>query len=236
MELNNPVARLYDLLTSLKKQAQPRVKLREVWAGYFGLDRNDTASLLTAGADVIYLIRDARTTAARLEHPANEKPFSPIEKVFASANLDIDAKQFADRIGDRTMGQLEIIAAHVDSVAREPLIERDTLDEWLVRIEELMDEVPQADFEQQLKVALLDALDEMRSAIKMYRARGAKGLAVAMTRVVGVYGVHGINPDKEPDDSVLARCWMLAKEVAQAVQVLEAGRAIGATIAGLLPA
>jgi hypothetical protein len=158
---NNPAGRLHRILAAARAKP-PNFKTRQVWAQVLEIDEKDTAALLGAIADIIYLVRDAKAavqSVGDLNSDVYLKSFKPIEGALARATLEIRWDQFSKHIDESTMARLEVVADILSKQRPEPMPNSDDLAEVSHRIDELFDITVAASLPQQLKSAIQENLD-----------------------------------------------------------------------------
>lgn len=210
--LNNPAGRLHDLLTQAVRQSEQQ-NTRQAWAAVFGVDPTDTGAILQSLAALIEQIAVGKEEVLKLadaNHDLFLEPFLELEKSFTQVNLEASWKGFKSRIGSETLVKLRYCADKLGEVRAEEVLEKDQLAELRHMVEELIDEVAEAELPSQLKLLLLRNLETARMALLQYRIRGLDGLRTAADLNLGAVFRECVQGQPESARGVMNKVWTFA--------------------------
>lgn len=198
---DNPAGRLYLILEAAQSSAKSEMPQREVWARVFEVDPADTTSLLAAYLNVINLARTAKEAVRQLhdiDQAIYQNPFERLEHGFTVNSFNHQWNNFAKYLDAATMTALSFCSDTLSNRVGETIITEENLADLQEAVESLLEKVLTADdMAEELKLFLVERLEDIRRAILTYRIWGAAGLKEALERTVGAMYIY---PDFVPDD------------------------------------
>lgn len=189
---NNPAGRLHDLLSAARHQ-NPRENARKAWAAVFGIEPDDTGTLLKMLADLIDLAHETKVSIQRLDdvnHQLHLKPFKKIEALLSQLNLEASWESSMNYLDEPTLYGLQFSADRLSRASGFTQIGNDDILSLRKQIEELVNSVVDSSLPQELKLLLLRNLEAIRHALLAYRVRGIEGLQEEVERSVGSILLH----------------------------------------------
>jgi hypothetical protein len=184
---NNPAGRLHDLLERARVQSG-KTSTREAWAAVFEVSSKDTGTLLKMLADLIDLSHETKAAIQRLtdvDHEIYLRPFKKIETVFAHINFEAAWDSQKGQLDDQTLYGLTFAADKLKRASGYTKIEEDELSSLRAALEEVLNDVVNADLPQALKQLFVRNIEALRHALLAYKIRGIEGLEEEIERVVG---------------------------------------------------
>lgn len=206
---NNPAGRLYDLLEAAR-QYPSEEKTKTVWANVLGVPENDTATLLKMIADVIDLVRKAKSSIVRLtdiDHKLYLKPFENIESLLCHLNFESHWENWRNHLDDFTLYGLQFGADRLARASEVTPIKDDQLDALRTELDNLIDHVLESHLPPDLKKLFLRNLEALRQAWCTYRIRGIEGLELELERSCGTILLHKDLIRSSPANSAERRAW-----------------------------
>ncbi len=203
---NNPVGRLYNLLSQARQQSINQTS-RNAWAAMFQVPATDTGNILQLTAQMIVLLKEAKEAVGQLKgvNPSlYTKHFARIEQAFATYNLEAGWTSFTNYLDEPTMQALELAADLVSHQHPEPLIDQKQLAELLAEVNNLLENVLNSDVDVNLKNVFTECLEKIRRAVVEYRLRGASGLRDALDNSVIILARHKDIVEREAKGNPIA--------------------------------
>ena len=185
---NNPAGRLYQILTEVTKQRNDGEPMQRVWARIFGLDENNTEEIFRAYVELLRLLKSARESVERLpdiDPDLYVKPFEQLERAFTVSSITTNLRSFKQYLTEGTMTALQFCAHTLGKVLNETEVPKETLRKLREQVEALISEVLSADLQYEIRVFLVERLEEIRRAIIYYRINGTRGLQRALETTIG---------------------------------------------------
>jgi hypothetical protein len=185
---NNPAGRLLDLLNQANGVRLESV--RQVWCAVFGIDTNDTPSLLRRLATLRELPEQAAAAVRSLPNEDHEHLLtwrSRVEGVLHGATSHVDGnwRAAARALDEVAMYSLDSCARKLARVRPEAVLPEGTVAELHRSIRDLLAAILKADLEPQVRDFLLEQLRAADEALQEYRIRGVRGLREALDRMAG---------------------------------------------------
>ena len=185
---DNPVGRLYKILTSAKELARKSPSnnpptMRFIWANLFEVDSKDTGHILEVYLELLKLVRTSKEAIREIPTLNNEvtmKHFDRLELAFSTNSFEHQWANFDQFLDPATMTALEIFADTLSNLAGEKLIDKGEIEKLLNEVETLLRSVREDDIPNELKIFLVEKLEEIRLALIYYRINGADGLSRAL--------------------------------------------------------
>jgi hypothetical protein len=206
---NNPAGRLYDLLDAARQYPSDE-KTKTVWASVLGVPENDTATLLKMLADVIDLVRKAKSSIVRLsdiDHKLYLKPFENIETLLCHLNFETHWENWRNRLDDFTLYGLQFGADRLARSSDATPIKDDQLEALRTELDDLISHVLESHLPPDLKKLFLRNLEALRQAWATYRIRGLEGFEQELERSCGSILLHKDQIRSSPANSAERKLW-----------------------------
>jgi hypothetical protein len=199
--VNNPAGRLYLLLADIRSQPNDTT-LQRAWAHALNIDEYDVSNLIVLIAEVVRLVEEVkgRIGNQNVDQSLYLKPFVKIQRVFTLSfgHQMTNAKEFLD---DATMTGLEYCSELLARTTVEEAINADVLTELQADVDILIEKMLVANLPEDLKLLLLDCLQQIRQAILSYRIHGAKGIEAAIKTTIGSVHYYTMHAQEQPTEN-----------------------------------
>lgn len=183
----NPAKRLHTLLIAGKKMPRNQSMIA-AWANVLGLPSTEITVVFVGLAEMQNLVSEVESCIRRIpgeNHALYLRSMPQIRSVLAVPNLEQSWSVFLERLPDTALADLDFCADLISKHVQEHEVADDEL-RWISdQVSELSEKVLQSSMPKALRIALLDLLESMRSAVATYRVRGAKGLRKALAVSIG---------------------------------------------------
>ena len=206
---NNPAGRLYDLLDAARQYPSDE-KTKTVWANVLGVPENDNATLLKMMADLIELVRKAKSSIVRLsdiDHKLYLKPFENIESLLCNLNFETHWENWRNSLDERTLYGLQFGADRLARSSETSAIKDDQLETLRTELDDLISHVLESHLPPELKKLFLRNLEALRQAWSTYRIRGLEGLEYELERSCGSILLHKEQIRSSPANSAERKLW-----------------------------
>ena len=237
---NNPAGRLYDILREAKKQ-QASQQTRKVFADLFDVDATDTNQILLIWADLIKLSSEAKkalTNIENIDHSIYLKPFTKLENVLSSINLNQKWENYSNNIDENTMYGLQFCSDTLGRSIGQTSIENEKINEIQKEIEELSEKIIKKNIPPKLKDLILNNLENIRRALIVYRINGIDGLEREFERTIGSLVLHHSEINnieaEEQDKNPVTDVFELMEKIHKVISIAKSTKELAAPIFALL--
>ena len=189
---SNPAGRLYKILMAARKY-QDDTKIRKVWSETLNCSESDDAEISLRVIEVYQLSHEVQRLIKlipELNHDLYLESFSKIDSAIFPLNLQSRWGDKKKSLGEGLMTSLKFCAEELGKHYSEESISDDDLKEVTQMVTELFDVVSSSDIDPTLRMALLEEIERIRSAIAVYRIRGARGVKEALQSLLGAVIVN----------------------------------------------
>jgi len=172
---NNPAGRLYQILSEVTKQRNENEPMQRVWARIFGLEESNAEGIFRAYVELLRLLKTAREAVEQLpdiDPNLYVKPFEQLERAFTVRSITTNLRSFKQHLTEGTMTALQFCAHALGKVSDETEVPQATLRKLREQVEALISEVLSAELQYEIRVFLVERLEEIRRAIIYYRING----------------------------------------------------------------
>lgn len=179
--------RLLDILKEARGKPANN-KVRRVWAEIFGLEENDTSTILRMIADLIQLTYKTKSQIQSLEdidHSLYLKPFIKIEKMLSQINLEAQWQSWQQQIDEPTIYGLQFCSDKLNREERITAIKHTEIDKIKKSLTNLSDSISNSELESSLKLLLLRNLESLRQSLIAYKIKGIDGIATEIELNLG---------------------------------------------------
>lgn len=208
----NPAKRLHKLLSTGKKinRSQPMIA---AWANLLGLPSAEITMVFVGLAEMQNLVSEVESYIRRIpgeNHTLYLRSMPQIRSVLAVPNLEQSWSVFLERLPDTAVADLDFCADLISKHVEEHEVSEDEL-RWISdQVSELSEKVLGSNIPKALRIALLELLETMRSAVATYRVRGAKGLRKALASSIGELFLRYPEVRSSNDEPELKEFWAFA--------------------------
>jgi hypothetical protein len=201
-ELNNPAGRVLALLTKAK-ETQART-IAEGFASVFEMDLTDNYGGLYRNLGL--LNENLDSIKGRLQQTGNqrfvkryEEALPHLRRIFAFQNSAQQWESVKQTIRAEDLTTLGFCSDALGESLPERTFSKDELAELTKKIDELWGEVLASGLEKELKLTVLECLDQIRQAIRDYKILGSKPIVSAVNNaVVCVIKIGPVTPENAP--------------------------------------
>lgn len=237
---NNPASRLYELLKNARGMGQDK-PIREVWATVAGISPSDYPRVLRFVADLIILSQEAKGAIENLEnvdHDIYLSPFKNVEQALARINLDDRWESFSRYLDEPTMVSLSFCADTLSRSSSNGLIPNEELDSLLLDIEQVLEQIINLELPDELRMFLVEHLEQMRAAVLSYRIFGNEGLRRALESVLGatILNQEAIKRNMVIDENqkMWGDIWKIIQNLANSLNAVESIKSLSEPIIAFL--
>lgn len=185
---NNPVGRLYQILSEIKRYPNAGGPLQQVLAHIFDLDEKNPEEVFYAYLELLKLLKRAREAIEQIPNIVPElylRPFEHLEQILTINSLVQSAQSFKQRLTPDIMIALQFCAHRLSEVFKEQELSEEDLRLLREKVEALIEEILSLDLPREFQTFLVNQLDIMRRAIIYYRIHGTTGLKEALQSIIG---------------------------------------------------
>ncbi|MBB1326599.1 hypothetical protein H5089_13960 [Pseudoalteromonas sp. SR45-1] len=200
-----PAGRLFDILQEARSKPEQH-KVRKVWAEVFGLQENDTGTILRMIADLIQLIYKTKSQIEALDdvdHLLYLKPFQKIERMFSNINLEAPWQGCKNQIDEPTIYGLQFCSDKLNRSTKITALKDMELEQIKKSLTELSDMITGSSLEPSLQLLLLRNIESLRQALIAYKIKGIDGIETELELNLGslVLNKEKIKASVEKDNS-----------------------------------
>jgi len=205
---SNPAGRLHKIISEAKNNPD-NLKVREVWAKVLNLE-NDDVIITKAVVELYSLSNEVQSLIkmnGQLNHELYLKSFNSINRAFFPLTLHANWNSVKSHLNDEALTRLQFCAELLSTFYAEDTLLEEDLKQIIEKTESLFETVYSSSLPDTLRLSLLEEVERLRSAISMYKIKGAKGLKEAMQATVGAIVVNqdDLKSASESNPDVLRR-------------------------------
>lgn len=189
---SNPAGRLYKILMAARKH-QDNTKIRKVWAEVLDCSESDDAELSLRVIEVYQLSHEVQTLIKlipSLNHGLYLESFNKIDSAIFPLNLQASWRDKKKALDEGLMTSLKFCAEELGRNYSEESISEEDLKQITQIVSDLFESVSSSEIDPALRIALLEEVEKIRSAISVYRIRGARGVKEALQSLLGAVIVN----------------------------------------------
>lgn len=205
---SNPAGRLHKILTQAKSRPDQE-KVCEVWANALDVEKDDV--IVTKAVVELYSLSNEIQSLIkmneRLNHELYLKSFNSISRAFFPLNLSSNWSSAKQHLTDEALTRLQFCAEQLSEFYAEDTLSEEDLEKIVEKTESLFNAVYSSNLPDTLRLSLLEEVERLRSAIAMYKIKGAKGLKEALQGTIGavVANQEELKASSENNPEVLKR-------------------------------
>lgn len=188
--INNPAGRLLNILLEAKSIAAKDQKLsvQAVWAILFNVERNELSMILKKLSKVLELpdlIRMEVNSVKNIDPKISLKYFKRVEEILSSVTFNTNMNSFLNQIGDKELYSLEVCDDLLSKSRPEINIEEDKFNQIINSAKNLLNEIKDANINQELKDFLSSKLEDIIEAMMDYKIVGIETIRETITSIIG---------------------------------------------------
>lgn len=217
IDINNPAGRYYEILRQAKEKGD-NVRVRQVWSQVLGETEENDLGIIRKVIEVFHLGEETKNLI-KVSDVANKQlylsSFDNIEKIFFPLELDVLWSRQRALLSEGIMTRLQFCSDLLSSIYFEEQVEKEDLDQIAIGIEELFSSIQESTLEAGIRMTLLEEVERLRSAIVMYKIKGAKGLKESLQSTIGmlVANQSDLSNAAKTDPSVIESLLKLADKI-----------------------
>ncbi|BDX03364.1 hypothetical protein MACH16_21120 [Marinomonas pontica] len=188
IDINNPAGRYYEILRKAKGKGDD-LKVRQVWAQVLDEEEGDDSSITKKIIEVYQLGEEVKGLIGMSEGVNKElylSSFPQIERAIFPLNLNTTWKGQKQQLNDGVMTRLQFCSELLSSIYTEEQLQDDDLAQVTNLIDELFSTVLESSLEGGIRITLLEEIERLRTALSMYKIKGAKGLKQSLQSTIGM--------------------------------------------------
>lgn len=205
IDINNPAGRYYEILRQAKEKGD-NLRVRQVWSQVLDEDKDDDSALTKKVIEVFQLGEEVKRLI-NLSEGVNKElylhPFPQIEKAIFPLNLDTTWSSQKQQLDEGVMKSLQFCSELLSSIYTEETLQDEDLVQITKLIDELFNSVLSSTLNGGIRITLLEEVERLRTALSMYKIKGAKGLKESLQSTIGMVvanqselsGAANSNPD-----------------------------------------
>ncbi len=183
---SNPAGRLHKLLSEAKKYPDGNTA-GDAWAKITGCEDNPV--LITKAVVQMYLLSQEIQSLIRMRNKLNHElylsSFKKLEQAFFPLNLDSKWQLSKQYLTDDVLTKLAFCAQELSSSYSEESLSEEDLQDIIKKTDSFFDSLYKSNLPDSIRLVLLEEVERIRSAINMYKIKGAKGLKEALQGTIG---------------------------------------------------
>ncbi|KHS89281.1 hypothetical protein ACYDMH_11430 [Pectobacterium brasiliense] len=185
MKIDNPVARLYDLLIEGKKK-NVNESCKDVWMALLGAkNESELFSKLSLVLTLPEKINTVLSQSASKEDYATQYWENQIDAAFSNQSLISSWSTFINRIDNNALTELRLLKTIVNTKGAFEKIDDKDLFEVKSQLSALLDEIIESDLNQAVKEKICKYLRKIISTIEDYKISGIEPIMDAINTTMG---------------------------------------------------
>lgn len=217
----NSAARLNTLLTVARGTNASRA--RQGWATVLDVDPADTVALLNGMSQMLSLIRQAEVDLQRLKGHNTDlhlEALREIEAAFGVVDLNESWGNVLQRLEQSAVRALAYTGEALRVATGASQVPQATLQQLSAHLEDLIEEVEEADVDEELRREMLRYLNFARRALVEYRIRGIEGLREARDLNLAIFlRAYPTAQDSRKAATALKSLWNFLSELDTAISL-----------------
>jgi hypothetical protein len=228
----NPAKRLHLFLSSAMRFDQNQTML-EVWATLFEVTNPTEISVCRYVLGMVDCLEDIKkqlSMRTNVDMDIYTKSFGSIEAALSPITIRFTVAQVLLPILNlEVMTRLEFCAEELRRFYVEDELSTEELETIRLEVEALIELIASSSIEDRLRSALIEDLERMLFAVRLYRVQGMKALATVHRSILGAAEAHDktITESSKDDKEILARLGRFLEKVEKSVSAVSK---IGAAI------
>ncbi|MEJ6120847.1 hypothetical protein MT390_02975 [Vibrio sp. 2-Bac 85] len=213
---SNPAGRLYKILAGVKSQPD-KTSVKKVWASAFAIEENDV--LITKSVVELYSLSQEIQSLIKMNDALNHDlyltSFNKIDRSFFPLNLNATWASVKVHLTDEALTRLQFCANELSRFYSEESISEEDLKFIIQKTGELFETLYKSSLPAALRLSLLEEVERIRSAISLYKIKGAKGLKEALQGTLGavVANQEELKAASKTDSDVIKRLGELIEKM-----------------------
>ena len=235
---NNPAGRLGSILKAANSMNDKSVAAKVAWAEILETALDNIPLLLRRLGQVMELPEVVRQQIMRQKDIDQEvylKWLPKVQRAFGNTNLKAPLSTFTDPIDEAALDGLDFCADLLSRKMPEKILDKGVLKSIYDDTNKLMEDIVGSDIDKDLKIFMLEKLDQVISAIKEYKIKGANPVEKVVESTYGAIVMHENIYKKTKDTKHGSDFWKILSRVAVVVGITVGSIQIGESIINLLP-
>ena len=173
---------------SLGHQSNPGLKIGTVWSHILDIDPGNEFRVIQAHASITLLVAEVEADIRRVYGEQANLYLGLLKKVIAGLSQSSVAQPWSNldsHLDDATMSGLALAAQNLKASFAETQISESELQDLLIHIDEMSNNIADSTINPELKIALLQGLEELRRAVVDYKITGSVSVKRAAQQAVG---------------------------------------------------
>ena len=217
IDLDNPAGRFYSLLQ--QAHARPDAhKVRQVWAFVFDEDEKDDSAITRKIVELYQLGEEVKQLISMNDGVNKElylSSFPQVERAIFPLNLNSPWQGQKQQLNEGVMTRLQFCSELLSSYYKEEQLSKDELNSITSLVDALFEAVLSGSLEESIRLTLLEEIERLRTALSMYKIKGAKGLKQSLQSTIGmvVANQDDLSKASEKDKNVIDRLGLLIDKI-----------------------
>jgi hypothetical protein len=217
IDIDNPAGRFYNLLQQAKTRPDTH-KVRDVWAHVFDESQKDD-SAITRKVVELYQLGEEVKQLISMNNGVNKElylsSFPQVERAIFPLNLNTTWQGQKQQLNDGVMTRLQFCSELLSSFYKEEQLSVDELKSITTLIDNLFEAVLNGSLEESIRLTLLEEIERLRTALSMYKIKGAKGLKQSLQSTIGmvVANKDDLSKANEKDKYIIDRLGFLIDKI-----------------------
>jgi len=217
IDLDNPAGRFYNLLQQAKSRPDAH-QVRQVWAYVFDEDEKDDSAITRKIVELYQLGEEVKQLISMNDSVNKElylSSFPQVERAIFPLNLNSSWQGQKQQLNDGVMTRFQFCSELLSSFYKEEQLSKDELNSITSLIDALFEAVLNGSLEESIKLTLLEEIERLRTALSMYKIKGAKGLKQSLQSTIGMVVANQADLSKasEKDKDVIDRLGSLIDKI-----------------------
>jgi hypothetical protein len=239
MPLNNPAARLHEILTRCRKQDLRPHPMMKAWKSVLGLPDEYEDILAMSKVGKVFtlprLIGEQIQQYTDLEHELYLGWQKDLAEAFTTVNFKAQFAQFSDKLTDSLLINIRFCSHELAKRKPEKILDEKALAEIKETVHKLYDEVLAARLDADLTRYMLDHLYMIIEAIDDFAITGALGVRTALDAVAGTVLTSTTLAKRTKSSPFGERFWAVVGRIGMLLDLAKTALELGEGLGKVLP-
>jgi len=190
----NPAFKLHELLNEAYSRCGNKLTppgYKTTWSAVFGIDEEDTSSLLKSMISMINLLNSTKEYVIHdtMSYDDTDVLFlNRIENAISYMDFEGNMSHFSRSIDQETLTALRYMGKNINYVYKfsdQPIIIEEEIKDLIDEVENLIDSITDSVLKDEVKILLLKNLNIIRESLFTYRISGAEAMKAALEQTIG---------------------------------------------------
>ncbi|HDO1324351.1 hypothetical protein [Aeromonas veronii] len=237
MVMNNPAARLLNILEAGKKQ-NPAQSCRSVWCNLLDIDPNDKVTFLGKLGKVLALSAEVVDELKKVDGINVERYMhwcQPVERAFSESNFSSKWMDFSQHLNEHVFNYLTMTSDFLSLRAPQAILPINEVDKISSGARDLINEVEAAELPEKIKQYMLTQLKKLLVAADDYKITGSKEVVQIVEETFG-HAILKNNLVKPVENHPVAkRFWAYMANAAVITTIATGALELAPAVSKLLP-